>query len=214
MDRVQVTPQMHERILNNIEQADLTASAAAPIRKNTAAGRRSFSGLRRFTALAACLAIMLAGGLALPDYLPGSDTDTSAPPSVTSPVNEAAEAASRMDLEKAVGFSVPGLNAVSLPFNVQKTVYTAYGKDMAEVTYLGTDHQAVYRKGKGSDDVSGDYNDYSSQKKITVSDVTVILKGSGDGYCLAVWQDEDYSYSASLDQDAPASTWRSILKAQ
>ena len=36
MDRVQVTPQMHERILNNIEQADLTASAAAPIRKKTA----------------------------------------------------------------------------------------------------------------------------------------------------------------------------------
>ena len=56
MDKIELTPQMRARILEHVEQQmDL------PVKKPA---RRLY--LRRFAALAACLAILIAGALTLP----------------------------------------------------------------------------------------------------------------------------------------------------
>ena len=53
------------------------------------------------------------------------------------------------------------------------------------------------RKSIGTDDNSGDYNEYPQQEELMVNDISVTVKGSGDLIYLAVWTDGDYSYSLS-----------------
>jgi hypothetical protein len=48
------------------------------------------------------------------------------------------------------------------------------------------------------EDVSGDYNEYSSIKSLTVNGDSVTFKGNGEKYVLAVWQGGGYSYSVQF----------------
>ena len=65
MEHVEVTPEMRQRILKHIEQTDLT--------KNASLKAVPFPHIKRLAALAACLAIVLVGTLALPTLVPGPD---------------------------------------------------------------------------------------------------------------------------------------------
>ena len=60
-----------------------------------------------------------------------------------------------------------------------------YGED-------GTD--MLIRKALGSEDISGDYNEYVQTE--TVDGVT--LKGADGQFSLAMWTDGDYTYSISV----------------
>ena len=59
------------------------------------------------------------------------------------------------------------------------------------------------RKGAGTDDVSGDYNDYAETSQEEVDGKTVTLKGEGGKVMLATWTDGGYSYSISAAPDGP-----------
>ena len=61
MDRVQMTDEMRARVLEEVRQADLSAPEDR---------RRAPAAWRRWGAMAACLAVVIAGGLALPHLLP------------------------------------------------------------------------------------------------------------------------------------------------
>lgn len=50
----------------------------------------------------------------------------------------------------------------------------------------------------GDEDVSGDYDQYTSVISITSDDINVTIKGDQDQYVLAVWQARGYSYSIKL----------------
>ena len=60
MDRIELTPEMRERVLANVEH-ELQGRSA----------RRPFA-LRRVLALAACLALVIAAAVALPEVIPSS----------------------------------------------------------------------------------------------------------------------------------------------
>lgn len=55
------------------------------------------------------------------------------------------------------------------------------------------------RKGVGSDDVSGDYNEYEDVYEVNVEGRTVTFKGNYGMVMLAVWQEDGYAYAISIE---------------
>lgn len=55
------------------------------------------------------------------------------------------------------------------------------------------------RKAVGSDDISGDYNDYKEINKVTVGNNTVTLKGNNSKVYTAVWTSGEYTYAIDID---------------
>ena len=196
MEHIEVTPEMRSRILSNINNMDFAEKKRTKIVR--------FPNIKRFATLAACFAVMLAGALTLPNLLDISNE----PPVIEN--NDIVEVSSVEELSKAVGFEVsePG----NLPFEPESVVYTAYWAEMAEITYSNDEKTAVFRKGIGSDDVSGDYNSYELTSKVSLNNIDVTLKGRNEKYTLAIWTDGEFAYSLSLSEGIEETEWIRILQ--
>ena len=103
-------------------------------------------------------------------------------------------------LSEEVGFPVEDLT--SLPFEVRQVTYCSYFNDFAEIDYTGDSQSISYRKAKGTEDISGDWNEYSNERHLTVNNLDILLKGNSEKYTLAVWTDGTYSYALSFEQEA------------
>lgn len=193
MEKLEVTPEMRARILQNVE-----TQMAEP--------RKKPNRLRRFAALAACLAVLLVGAVALPKLI----SDPAPEESETMIANGMVEVTSRDELSEAVGFPVK--SAQSLPFFPQSIYYTSYWGNMAQIDYANGGSTACFRQSLGEEDNSGDWNEYPAQESLTVNGCAVTLKGEADSYTLAIWQDGTYSYSLSLSAGQPASVWEAIIE--
>ena len=193
MEKLEVTPEMRARILQNVE-----TQMAEPCKKP--------NRLRRFAALAACLAVLLVGAMALPKFISSPVPEESE----TMVANGMVEVTSKEELSEAVGFPVK--SAQSLPFFPQSIYYTSYWGEMAQIDYANGGSMACFRQSLGEEDNSGDWSEYPAQKSLTVNGCAVTLKGEADSYTLAIWQDGTYSYSLSLSAGQPASVWESIVE--
>ena len=193
MEKLEVTPEMRARILQNVE-TQMTEPRKKPNR------------LRRFAALAACLAILLVGAMALPKLISSPAPEESE----TMIANGMVEVASKEELSEAVGFPVK--SAQSLPFFPQSIYYTSYWGEMAQIDYANGGSIACFRQSLGEEDNSGDWSEYPAQKSLTVNGCAVTLKGEADSYTLAIWQDGTYSYSLSLSAGQPASVWAELIE--
>lgn len=55
------------------------------------------------------------------------------------------------------------------------------------------------RTGTGEADISGDYNEYTLEQKVSVKGKHAQLKGENNRFMLALWSDNGYSYSVSTN---------------
>lgn len=72
---------------------------------------------------------------------------------------------------------------------------------IVEVRYSNGSNEICVRKGKGTDDISGDYNVYKNVSEKKIGGNTVTLKGNGDGVSSATWTDGTYSYSICSENE-------------
>ena len=94
----------------------------------------------------------------------------------------------------------------------KKQVIQAIEDDMIEVIYYdeNSEHEGLrIRKAKGTDDISGDYNEYKDVETVKVGDFEIIEKGSEGNISVATWNNGTYSYAidvaeASLTKDTIA----------
>ena len=63
----------------------------------------------------------------------------------------------------------------------------------------GAQKPLYIRKEAGSDDISGDYNEYVFTKATNIGDVVVTIKGDGELAKLATWTSEGFSYALYID---------------
>lgn len=68
-------------------------------------------------------------------------------------------------------------------------IQAIYGEDEVDV---------LVRKAVGSDDISGDYNNYSQTGEKTVDGRTVTVKGENDRVMVALWTEGGYAYSIGV----------------
>ena len=110
------------------------------------------------------------------------------------------------DLAKTVGFEVT-LPVVDKAY--KETAFIDISGETADVRFADGEDTITFRKAKGSDDISGDYNTYKENKTITVKGVSVSVKGN-DGINTATWQKDGFTYSFSSDK---AMTQDALVKA-
>lgn len=181
----------------------------------------------KYLSIAAGIMMLIMGGMIVPKYTqcgpPVNPTETAvgiAPgetmvgfdaPGAEESQNEAGGQAGAMvgngmvevdslaELSKSIGFSVPEVKCI--PFEVTSTVYTNGWNKFAQVEYQGKsqDEAVLFRKARGTDDISGDYNTYSDVTEVTVNEVSVTLKGDDGQYKLAIWQQDGFAYSLNYE---------------
>lgn len=206
MNKIEVDEAMRRRILSYVENLNLETEKAAKSRKELKI--RQFRGrtVRNITA-AACIALLLACTFAWPKLTGPGELETKESVSIA---NGMMEVKSIDELSAAVNFPVNEVEG--LPFTVEKEVYTSYWGEMAQIEYIGEGETAVFRKGMGTEDVSGDYNVYSNVKEITAGANTVTLKGENDIFTLAVWNDGEYSYSLDISSGLSEDEWTEMIQ--
>ena len=198
MEQVNLTPEARERILTNVQQADLSPQA-----KKVVPLRSKQQTWRRWASLAACLVVVVAVLVAVP--LLREQPDTAPPVQVLPPFRQV----DSLDaLSEAVGFPVTEPSA--LPFDPVNTAYTAYDEGTAEITYTDPDSQtATYRQSLGTADNSGDDTLYEDTQVVPENNAT--LKGQDQRYTLALWTDGTYTYSLRLSSALSADAWQALL---
>ena len=199
MGHIEVTPEMRQRILANIQSMDLTPA--------TRGNAIYLPWLKRYFAVAACLAVMLAGGVLLSQRF-WSDPMEPPPHGATEPDGHYIPAESAEDLSRIALFSIEDLQ--DLPFEPDKTIYS-FHSGIAQIWYQGESQEIIYRKGFGKSDVSGINEDFAQTEVVEAGRQEITLKGDGDIFTLAIWHDEQFSYSILLLKGTTEAEWQKIL---
>lgn len=193
MKRVTVTDEMRQRILETIG-----GYAYEP--------KRKVAGTRWILA-AACFALLLSAAAALTSISNRLEPDVEMQPSLSLPDFE--EVASIHELAEKVGFQVQEMTV--LPFDVYEIHYVAFRSGLAEIQYRGESQSVVFRKAAGTEDPSGDYTAYDTVEEMTIDGQAVTLKGSIDGFLLALWQDGAYTCSLRLSDPLAKEEWDEMI---
>lgn len=127
----------------------------------------------------------------------------------TQTLNPFVEVKNLDEASKIAGFS---LEVPETYEDYKKQVIQAIEDDMIEVIYYdeNLEHEGLrIRKAKGTDDISGDYNEYKDVETVKVGDFEIIEKGSEGNISVATWNNGTYSYAidvaeASLTKDTIA----------
>ena len=115
-------------------------------------------------------------------------------------VSEAAKAA-------GISFSAPE------KLEGYKVSYVQVMDGIVELRYSNGSNDIRVRKGKGTDDISGDYNVYKNVSEKKIGGNTVTLKGNGDGVSSATWTDGTYSCSIFSENELTNKLVESIVAA-
>ncbi len=198
MEKIKVTDEMRTRILHNIKTLDITPTGRIV----------NFRSWKKYLSVAACFAILLAGTFTVSKIL--SVEDEKSNNGVLSFTANIEEFSSVTELANNLGFKVKDIE--NLPFKVNDIKYYSYWNEMAQIEYQGSSESAMYRKSKGDEDNSGDYNEYEDVIFTDVEGISVTLKGENGLYKLAVWKKEGYSYSLSFEKGINYDTFVSVIK--
>lgn len=106
------------------------------------------------------------------------------------------------DATKVAGFEMEVPDAIG---EYSKYQIEAIDKDLIQVIYQKGETSLLVRKAVGSEDISGDYNDYSETNTVTVGNLEVMMKGEKGMVSVATWMDQDYSFAIDA-QDSPMSS--------
>lgn len=91
----------------------------------------------------------------------------------------------------------------------EEAVIQAIENQLIQVIWQNGENKIIIRKGTGTDDISGNFNQYAQTEEVTVGDWNVTMKGSAEAVNVAVWTAGDYAYAVSaakegLSKDAMA----------
>ena len=103
------------------------------------------------------------------------------------------------EASKIAGFS---LEVPETYEDYKKQVIQAIEDDMIEVIYFNdTDNEGLrIRKAKGTDDISGDYNEYKNVETVKIGDYDVTEKSDGGNILVVTWTDGTFSYAIDTDR--------------
>lgn len=99
------------------------------------------------------------------------------------------------EAEKLSGFSLNLPQQV--PNWVSDSEFRAVSDQMLEAVYRSNSRELRIRKGKGTEDISGDYTSYQKVRTVRWDGIPVTLKGNGSLIYTAVWTDDGYTYSVT-----------------
>ena len=125
-------------------------------------------------------------------------------PTPTEPVEDSVQIPSPFEecetieeAEKIAGFDI--VIPEKVPEGFSDKNISAIQDEMIDITYVNGEEKLTIRKGKGTNDVSGDYTKYDETSTVEINNKSVTLKGNGDKINVASWIDGDYAYSITVN---------------
>lgn len=118
--------------------------------------------------------------------------------------SSASEAAELAGFEVTFPEAVPGYS---------HRAYQAVEGQMVQCIYSEGDQKVLVRKAvdDGSEDISGDYNEYSQVTEAVVRGITVMEKGENDLVHVATWSLDGYLFAIDADAGLDAATVEEIV---
>lgn len=89
----------------------------------------------------------------------------------------------------------------SMPKGYGLTAIRAVKDTMIEIIYNNGSKEIRIRKGTGSEDISGVYNEYGETDTVTVGGVAVTIKGEGGKVNVASWFECGFAFSLTINLD-------------
>ena len=118
---------------------------------------------------------------------------------VTTLANPWQECASMAQAESLAGFSF-AIDDSALPegYSREASYIQVVEGEMLEVDYNGEHGGSIcLRKAVGSDDVSGDYNEYGLTQTVRIAGHDVTLRGADDAWYVVTWAHDGYAYAVT-----------------
>lgn len=189
MARIEVTPEMRQWVLHNLEKAQKE--------KKRRLTKQLFS-------LAACLAIVVCCWFA---WRPKQAKEPEQGLMSTAQIETVDSLAA---LSEKTGMDMKELTG--LPFAVEQTEYVSYWGALAEIQYFGGTENLRYRKSQGTEDNSGDYNVYTQVETLEIAGMSVTLKGENGAFSLAAWTDGQFAYSICVSTPLSEEAFSALLE--
>ena len=102
------------------------------------------------------------------------------------------------EAEKALNLKVNPLKTLPNGFKVENV--SVISNEMIQVDYNNGNNNMIFRAGKSTDNISGDYNTYQVKNTVKVNGIDITLEGNkNEEYNLATWKKDDISYSISTE---------------
>lgn len=192
MEKVKVTPEMRERILNNIQVKNKKSKKIV---------------ILKYLSMVACLTLVVSVGA----YIYNKNNLTEKNPTDNTQIANGIEEVSTLEeLSEKVGFEVTELP--NIPFDVVQVTYLSYWNSMSDIRYLGDNQEFTFRKAQGNQDISGDYNYYENIIEENINDTTFTLKGNNDTFNCIIWYKDDFSYSLYIENGLSLEDIKNILE--
>ena len=101
------------------------------------------------------------------------------------------------EAEKIAGFDI--VIPEKVPEGFSNKNISAIQDELIDIIYVNGEDELTIRKGKGTNDVSGDHLDYDEISTVEINNRSVTLKGSSDKVNVAIWNDGDFAYSITVN---------------
>jgi hypothetical protein len=101
------------------------------------------------------------------------------------------------DAQILAGFTP--LIPASIPADYSQDKIQAVKDEMVQIIYSNGENKITFRQGKGSEDISGDYNQYAESSTMAVGSLTVSTKGCNGKVNIAAWTNGKYTFAISAN---------------
>lgn len=200
------------QIIGDIDEKYIDEAAPAEQKKKA----MRFTPWVRYASIAACAMLVIGVGIFAITQHSGNIIDTPAQSEEADSSdfvqsgNPYAEYDTLEEAENTIGFEI----SVPDSYGGYTEPYYAVieGKILEVQYYNGDDRGMIISKSRGSEDISGDFNEYNTVTETEVNGNTVTIKGNGDEFSLALWVSGDYSYSVSVSSGISENALKEIIE--
>jgi hypothetical protein len=107
------------------------------------------------------------------------------------------------EAQKVLNFKVTVPKELLGKYNIK--YINTISRDLFQICYVSNQGDILFRMGQGTEDISGDYNNYKINNTVNINGSNVKLKGDDNLIKVATWSANNMSYSISvnsgMDQD-------------
>ncbi len=117
------------------------------------------------------------------------------------------------DAEKLAGFEMAVPEQIE---GYEQELIQVIEGEMVQVFYVNLDDkedEILIRKGDGSDDISGNYENFAEVTTVAADDLEVTLKGNDGKVIVVVWTTGSYTFSIQVDAGASRDEMLSLVEA-
>ena len=114
------------------------------------------------------------------------------------------------EAQKALKFKVTVPKELLGKYNIK--YINTISRSIFQICYINKQNDILFRMGQGAEDISGDYNNYKTNNIVDINGNKVKLKGEDKLIKVAVWSDNNMSYSISVNDGMKQDDIINIIK--